>query len=81
LKLKKLQEIQAKHAIERLTNQIEMHSIGPIPKNIGNYRLRQTNNLLSSSSSSEDEEEHEVKDKEDNDRSGTVVFTVDSIEN
>ncbi|CAL1688413.1 unnamed protein product [Lasius platythorax] len=78
---KKLQEIQAKHAIERLTNQIEMHSIGPIPQNIGNYRLQQTNNLLSSSSSSEDEEEHEVQDEEDNDRGGTVVFTVDSIEN
>lgn len=57
-----------------------MHS-GPIPQNIGNYRLQQTNNLLSSSSSSEDEEEHEVLDEEDNDRSGTVVFTVDSIEN
>lgn len=76
----KLQEIQAKHAIERLINQIGMHS-GPIPQNIGNYRLQQTNNLLSSSSSSEDEEEHEVLDEEDNDRSGTVVFTVDSIEN
>lgn len=76
---KKLQEIQAKHAIERLTNQIGMHNIGPIPQNIGNYQLQNTNNL-SSSSSSEDEEEHEVLDEEDNDRSGTVVFTVESIE-
>lgn len=77
---RKLQEIQAKHAIERLANQIEMHSIGPIPQNVGNYHLRHTNNLFSSSSSSEDEEEHEVQDEEDNDRGGTVVFTVDSIE-
>lgn len=57
-----------------------MHSIGPIPQNIGNYHFRHTNNLVSSSSSSEDEEEHEVLDEEDNDRGGTVVFTVDSIE-
>lgn len=77
---KKLQEIQAKHAIDRLANQIGMHDIGPISQNIGNYQLRHTNNLPSSSSSSEDEEEYEVKDEEDNDRSGTVVFTVDSIE-
>lgn len=57
-----------------------MHDIGPISQNIGNYQLRHTNNLPSSSSSSEDDEEYEVKDEEDNDRSGTVVFTVDSIE-
>jgi len=56
-----------------------MQNIGPIPQNIGNYQLRHTNNLPSSSSS-EDEEEYEVQDEEDNDRSGTVVFTVDSIE-
>ncbi|EFN72944.1 hypothetical protein EAG_11236 [Camponotus floridanus] len=77
---KKLQEIQTKHAIERLTNQIGMHNIGPISQDIGNYQLRHTNNLPSSSSSSDDEEEYEVQDEEDNDRSGTVVFTVDSIE-
>ncbi|XP_050448596.1 DNA-directed RNA polymerase II subunit GRINL1A [Cataglyphis hispanica] len=77
---KKLQEIQAKHAIERLTNQIGMHSIGPIPQNVENYHFRHTNNLISSSSSSEDEEEHEVLDEEDNDRGRTVVFTMDSIE-
>ncbi|XP_070164232.1 DNA-directed RNA polymerase II subunit GRINL1A isoform X3 [Polyergus mexicanus] len=77
---KKLQKIQAKHAIERLANQIGMHNIGPIPQNIGNYHFWHTNKLVSSSSSSENEEEHEVLDEEDNDRSGTVVFTVDSIE-
>lgn len=77
---KKLQEIQTKHAIERLANQIGMHNIGPISQDIGNYQLRHTNNLPSSSSSSDDEEEYEVQDEEDNDRSGTVVFTVDSIE-
>ncbi|KYN08875.1 PREDICTED: DNA-directed RNA polymerase II subunit GRINL1A [Trachymyrmex cornetzi] len=74
----KLQEIQAKHAVERLANQIG-YSTGPTPQNIGSYRTQYTNGLLSSSSS-DDEEEHEVHDEEDNDRSGTVVFTVDSIE-
>lgn len=62
-----------------MANQIGMHNIGLTPQNLGNYQLRHTNNLPSSSSS-EDEEEHEVLDEEDNDRSGTVVFTVDSIE-
>lgn len=75
----KLQEIQAKHAVERLANQIG-YSIGSTPQNVSNYRTQYTNGLLSSSSSSDDEEEHEVHDEEDNDRSGTVVFTVDSIE-
>lgn len=75
------QEIQAKHAIERLANRIGMHSIGSTSQNIGTYHIQHTNNLLSSSSSEdEDEEEHEVQDEEDNDKSGTVVFTVDSIE-
>lgn len=77
----KLQEIQAKHAVERLTNQIGLlHDINPTPRNVHNYRSQYTNGLLSSSSSSDDEEENEVHDEEDNDRSGTVVFTVDSIE-
>lgn len=64
--------------MERLADQIG-HSIGPTSRNVGNYRTQYTNGLLSSSSS-DDEEEHEVHDEEDNDRSGTVVFTVDSIE-
>ncbi|XP_011638096.1 DNA-directed RNA polymerase II subunit GRINL1A [Pogonomyrmex barbatus] len=76
----KLQEIQAKHAVERLANQIGLHSVGLIPQNIDNYRSH-TNDLSSSSSSSDNEEEHEVHDEEDNDKGGTVVFTVDSIEN
>ncbi|KAL0109208.1 hypothetical protein PUN28_014357 [Cardiocondyla obscurior] len=76
----KLQEIQAKHALERLTFQPGLHGINSTPQNVNNYRSQYINSLHSSSSSSDDEEEHEVHDEEDNDRSGTVVFTVDSIE-
>jgi len=66
--------------VERLANQIGL-GIGPAPQNVGNYRSKYTNGLLSSSSSSDDDdEEHEVHDEEDNDKGGTVVFTVDSIE-
>ena len=64
--------------MERLANQIE-YSIGPTPQNVGSYRTQYMNGSLSSSSS-DDEEEHEMHDEEDNDRSGTVVFTIDSIE-
>ncbi|EZA50840.1 hypothetical protein DMN91_002349 [Ooceraea biroi] len=67
--------VQAKYAIERLTGHIGTHTIGPAPKNVGNYRM----NDSSPSSSSEDEAD-EVHDEEDNDKGGTVVFTVDSIE-
>ncbi|XP_076751046.1 RNA polymerase II subunit M [Xylocopa sonorina] len=73
----KLQEIQAKHAAERLAEQLGLHNIGPLPENVGNYRLQDEKET---SSSSEDEEENEVHDEEDNDKAGTVVFTVDSIE-
>lgn len=66
--------------MERLTNQMGLHNINYIPRNVGNYCSQHTNGLFSSSSSSDDEEEHEVHDEEDNDRGGTVVFTVDSIE-
>lgn len=66
--------------MERLTSQIGLYGISPTPRNVDNYRSQYTNGLLSSSSSSDNEEEHEVHDEEDNDRSGTVVFTVDSIE-
>lgn len=65
--------------MERLASQIELHGIGTAPRNIGNYRLQQHMNGSVSSSSSEDEE-NEVHDEEDNDRGGTVVFTIDSIE-
>lgn len=65
--------------MERLTSQIGVYGIGPTPRNVNNYRSH-TNGLHSSSSSSDDEEEHEVHDEEDNDRGGTVVFTIDSIE-
>lgn len=69
--------MQAKHALERLVNQVGLHSIGSVPKNVGNYRLHQH---IHDSSSSEDEEKHEVYDEED-DKGGTVEFTVDSVEN
>lgn len=54
-----------------------MHNIGPSPENIRTY-LRDEKE--SDSFTSEDEEENEVHDEEDNDKGGTVVFTVDSIE-
>ncbi|XP_043279736.1 uncharacterized protein Polr2M [Venturia canescens] len=73
----KLQEIQAKHAIERLMQQIGSNCIGSVPEDVGNYRTRDKD---SDASSSDDEEEHqEVHDDEDYDKAGTVVFTVDSI--
>lgn len=52
-----------------------MHNTSP--ENIHTY-LRDEKE--SDSFSSEDEEENEVHDEEDNDKRGTVVFTVDSIE-
>ncbi|EFN85251.1 Protein GRINL1B [Harpegnathos saltator] len=73
--IEKLQEIQAKYAVERLANQIGLHKIGSAPKIDGSYRLQHA----SDSSSSEDEE-NEVHDDEDYDKGGTVVFTVDSVE-
>lgn len=75
------QEIQAKHAVERLASQVGLYGICSTPRNVDNYRSQYTNGLPSSSSSSDNEEDHEVHDEEDNDRGGTVVFTVDSIEN
>lgn len=71
------QEIQAKHAAERLADQFGLHNIGPPPENVGTYRLQDEKE--SNPSISEDEE-NEVYDDEDNDKAGTVVFTVDSIE-
>ncbi|CAK9806248.1 DNA-directed RNA polymerase II subunit GRINL1A [Anthophora quadrimaculata] len=71
------QEIQAKHAAERLAEQLGLHNIGAIPKNIVNYRLQDEKE---SDSSTLEDEENEVHDEEDNDKGGTVVFTVDSIE-
>ncbi|XP_076636568.1 RNA polymerase II subunit M isoform X2 [Colletes latitarsis] len=78
--VEKLQQIQAKHAAERLAEQLGVHSVGPPLKTIDNYHIRDGKDS-SSSSGSEDEEENEVHDEEDNDKRGTVVFTVDSIEN
>ncbi|XP_063995809.1 DNA-directed RNA polymerase II subunit GRINL1A [Diachasmimorpha longicaudata] len=70
----KLREIQVKHAIERLTQQAGVYTVGNVT-NAGVYRSR---NEKSDSSDSETDEEHEVHDEEDNDKAGTVVFTVES---
>ncbi|XP_014487384.1 PREDICTED: DNA-directed RNA polymerase II subunit GRINL1A [Dinoponera quadriceps] len=72
----KLQVLQAKHAMERLTSQVGLHMVGSAPKNVGSYRLQHASD---SSSPSEDEED-EVHDEEDYDKGGTVVFTVESVE-
>ncbi|XP_076177742.1 RNA polymerase II subunit M isoform X1 [Ptiloglossa arizonensis] len=67
---KKLQEIQTKHAAEKLVEQLGLYNV-----------YLQDEKDSSSSSTSEDEEKNEVHDEEDNDKRGTVVFTVDSVEN
>lgn len=72
----KLQEIQSKHAAERLAEQLGLHN--SLPQNLSNYRVQDEKE--SDSSASENEDENEVDDDEDNDKRGTVVFTVDSIE-
>lgn len=74
----KLQEIQSKHAAERLAEQLGLHSTNPMPDSLRTYRTQDEKE--SDSSASENEEENEVLDDEDNDKGGTVVFTVDTIE-
>ncbi|XP_058793908.1 uncharacterized protein LOC131665799 [Phymastichus coffea] len=74
----KLKEIQAKHAAERLAQQLGLHSTGGLPSNLGNHRGQNTN--ISDSSSEDEENYEEVYDDEDNDKAGTVVFTVDTEE-
>ncbi|XP_011494132.1 PREDICTED: uncharacterized protein LOC105359277 [Ceratosolen solmsi marchali] len=75
----KLQNIQAKNAVERLTQHIGMYKVGDLSGRAGNYRIQNTKDF--NSSSSEDEESYpEVHDDEDNDKGGTVLFTVDTIE-
>lgn len=69
--------MQAKHAAERLTEQLGLHNIGYIPENLGDYRIHKAINDDSSSSS--ESEEDEVHDDEDNDKAGTIVYTIDSI--
>lgn len=74
----KLQEIQTKHAAERLAEQLGLHSLRALPNLAGAYRIPEERE--SSSSSESEDEEHEVHDEEDTDKGGTVVYTVDSIE-
>lgn len=66
--------MQIRQAAERLAERIGKHEIGPVPTLIGPYRDRKNSEL------SEHEEENEVYDDEDDDRRGTVTFTVDTIE-
>ncbi|KAK1120564.1 hypothetical protein K0M31_012170 [Melipona bicolor] len=73
----KLRKIQAKHAAERLVEQFGLHNIDSPPENVGTYRLQDEKESDFFTS----DEENEVHDDEDNDKAGTVVFTVDSIEN
>ncbi|KAK9308148.1 hypothetical protein QLX08_001653 [Tetragonisca angustula] len=73
----KFHKIQAKHAAERLVEQLGSHNVGPPPENVSTYRLQDEKE---SDFSTSDEEENEIHDDEDNDKAGTVVFTVDSIE-
>lgn len=69
--------MQAKHAAERLTEQLGLHNIGYIPENLGDYRVHKA--IKDDSSSSSESEEDEVHDDEDNDKGGTIVYTIDSI--
>lgn len=73
----KLHKIRAKHAAERLVEQFGLHNIDSPPENVSTYRLQ---DKKESDFFTSDEEENEVHDDEDNDKAGTVVFTVDSIE-
>ncbi|XP_066582035.1 DNA-directed RNA polymerase II subunit GRINL1A [Prorops nasuta] len=76
--IERLKEIQVQNATERLTNQLGLHHIGTVPKDIKNFQFRDIDQS-SDTSSIHDNEEQELQDDEDNDK-GTVVFTVDSIE-
>lgn len=69
-----LQEVQAQHAIERLTQSLGSYAIGAVPINPGAYRTATDD----SDSSDTDEEHTEVHDEDDADKTGTVVFNIDS---
>ncbi|KAI4497081.1 hypothetical protein M0802_007827 [Mischocyttarus mexicanus] len=72
--VEKLQDIQAKYAVERLTQRLGLHNIGCVPENVGDYRLPKEIEDNSSSSESEDE----IYGIENNGRRGiSVVYTTD----
>ncbi|XP_044016453.1 DNA-directed RNA polymerase II subunit GRINL1A [Aphidius gifuensis] len=71
----KLHQVQMKHSIERLMQQVGMHNVGLPPIEPGDYRFKKDD----SDSSDGEYEDEEVYDDEDNDRAGTVSFPVDSI--
>ncbi|CAB0043117.1 unnamed protein product [Trichogramma brassicae] len=77
----KLQQIQAKHAAERLKQHLgnTQLKIGDLPQDIGSYRSINCDNS-DGESSSEEEEYDEVHDDEGDDRQGTVSFVVDTLE-
>lgn len=76
--VRKLQEIQAKHAAERLAQQLGLYGDDSVPKNVSTYRSHKNIEDSSSSSDSESGEENEVHDDEDHDKGGTVVYMIDS---
>lgn len=64
-----------KHATERLADQLGLPSTGDVPKNVGHYREQRDD---SDDGSSIGDQETEVLDEEDQDRGGTIVYTVES---
>ncbi|KAK0168749.1 hypothetical protein PV327_002519 [Microctonus hyperodae] len=71
---KKLKEIETKHAIEQLTRHMDEYNIGEIPINVGPYRAT---DQISNDSNSEHEEDEVYDDDGEDDKAGTVVFSVD----
>ncbi|XP_033212741.1 DNA-directed RNA polymerase II subunit GRINL1A [Belonocnema kinseyi] len=71
----KLQQIQAKHATQRLMEQLGAHSLGTLPANVGSYRST-SEAKDSDSSDASDDEEIEVHDEEESDKGRSVVYTV-----
>lgn len=53
---------------------MDTYNIGEIPINVGPYR---TNDQISNDSNSEHEEDEVYDDDGDDDKAGTVVFSVD----
>ncbi|XP_014608996.1 PREDICTED: uncharacterized protein LOC106789364 [Polistes canadensis] len=72
--VKKIQDIQAKHAVERLVERLSLHNVGCVPNNVGDYRIPEE---IKDDSSSSESEEDEVYDDDDNDKRVTVVYTTE----
>lgn len=72
--VKRMQDIQAKHAVERLVERLGLHNVGSVPNNVGDYRIPEE---IKDNSSSSESEQDEVYDDEDNDKRVTVVYTTE----